>query len=78
MDWPLLQWVAMLRKPTAREAITTFLLLLPVFASLLYRLYAKVRRRDGRSVGLQILSDESDDDYVKYEYATSLHQVNAQ
>ncbi|KAK4061460.1 hypothetical protein Trihar35433_9787 [Trichoderma harzianum] len=61
------RWVAMLRKPTAREAITTFLLLLPVFASLLYRLYAKVRRRDGRSVGLQILSDESDDDYVKYE-----------
>ncbi|KAL5085724.1 hypothetical protein Trisim1_010070 [Trichoderma cf. simile WF8] len=57
----------MLRKPTAREAITTFLLLLPLLVSLVYRLYAKIRRRDGRSVGLQILSHESDDGYVKYE-----------
>lgn len=62
-----MQWVAMLRKPTAREAIMTFLLLLPLLASLLYRLYAKIRRRDGRSVGLQILSEERDDDHVKYE-----------
>ncbi|KAJ4857850.1 WD domain, g-beta repeat domain-containing protein [Trichoderma breve] len=67
MDWHLVQWVAMLRKPTAREAITTFLLLLPLFTSILYRLYAKIRRRDGRSVGLQILSDEYNDDQVKYE-----------
>ncbi|KAL7956799.1 hypothetical protein V8C34DRAFT_325818 [Trichoderma compactum] len=64
---PLAQWVPMPRKPTAREAITTFLLLLPLFASLLYRLYAKIRRRDGRSVGLEFLSDERDNDHVKYE-----------
>ncbi|OPB45775.1 hypothetical protein A0O28_0093420 [Trichoderma guizhouense] len=67
MDWPPLQWVAMLRKPTAREVSATFLLLLPLFASLLYRLYAKIRRRDRRSAGLQILSDESNNDHVKYE-----------
>lgn len=73
MDWPLLQWISMLRKPNAREAITTFLLLLPLLASLLYRLYAKIRRRDGRSVGLQILSEERDDHHVKYEYAATLH-----
>ncbi|QYT03667.1 hypothetical protein H0G86_010613 [Trichoderma simmonsii] len=64
MDW---EWVPSPRKTTTREAITTFLLLLPLFASLLYRLYAKIRRRDGRSVGLQILSDEPDESYVKYE-----------
>ncbi|KAK4076939.1 uncharacterized protein Triagg1_3906 [Trichoderma aggressivum f. europaeum] len=67
MNMPLMQWIPMPRKPTAREAITTFLLLLPLVASLLYRLYAKIRRRDGRSMGLQILSDESDDGPVKYE-----------
>ncbi|KAL6693367.1 WD40-repeat-containing domain protein [Trichoderma pleuroticola] len=67
MDSPLAQWVPTPRKPTAREVVTTFLLLLPLFASLVYRLYAKIRRRDGRSVGLQILSDERDNDHVKYE-----------
>lgn len=40
---------------------------------LLYRLYAKIKRRDGRSVGLQILSDASNNDHVKYEYVASLN-----
>ncbi|KAL6824632.1 hypothetical protein J3E69DRAFT_381507 [Trichoderma sp. SZMC 28015] len=66
-NWSVMQWVPMPRMPTAREAITTFLFLLPLLSSLLYRLYAKIRRREGRSVGLQILSDESNDDHVKYE-----------
>lgn len=78
MDPPLPQWIPTPRKPTAREVITTFLLLLPLLASLLYRIYAKIRRRDGRSVGLQILSDGRDGDHVKYEYVASLYPCGAQ
>ncbi|KAL7792882.1 hypothetical protein V8C43DRAFT_322220 [Trichoderma afarasin] len=66
-NWSVMKWVPMPRIPTARETITTFLFLLPLLTSLLYRLYAKIRRREGRSVGLQILSDESNNDHVKYE-----------
>ncbi|UKZ56016.1 hypothetical protein TrVGV298_009841 [Trichoderma virens] len=76
MKWPLVQWCPTPRKPTAWEAITTFLLLLPFLASLLYRLYAKIRRRDGRSVGLQILSDVSDNDHFKYEIV-AVHGLGA-
>ncbi|PKK43452.1 hypothetical protein CI102_12351 [Trichoderma harzianum] len=67
MNWSIMQWVPIPRMLTSREAITTFLFLLPLLTSLLYRLYAKIRRRDGRSVGLQILSDESNNDLIKYE-----------
>lgn len=73
MERPLTQWVSMPRKPTAPETITAFLLLLPFLSSLLYRLYARIKRRDGRAVGLQILSDASNDAHVKYEYVTSLN-----
>ncbi|KAL7924500.1 hypothetical protein ACQKWADRAFT_331432 [Trichoderma austrokoningii] len=67
MEWLLIQGVSMPRKPTAQETITTLLLLLPFLSSLLYRLYAKIKRRDGRSVGLHILTDPTNDDHVKYE-----------
>ncbi|KAL7905153.1 hypothetical protein GGI35DRAFT_461932 [Trichoderma velutinum] len=67
MGLPLVQWIPMPHRLTAREAIVTFLLLLPLLVSLLYRVYAKIRRRDGRSVGLQIPSDESNGSHVKYE-----------
>lgn len=73
MEWPLMLWASMPRKPTALETIATLLLLLPFLSSLLYRLYAKIKRRDGRSVGLQVLSDASDDNHVKYEYVASLN-----
>lgn len=73
MERPLMQWLPVPRKPTAPETITTFLLLLPFLCSLLYRLYAKIKRRDGRSVGLQILTGALNDNDVKYEYVTSLN-----
>ncbi|KAL7815810.1 hypothetical protein V8C26DRAFT_401632 [Trichoderma gracile] len=67
MAWNLMQLALPTRKPTLHEAAATFLLLLPIFCSLVYRLYAKIRRRDGRSVGLQILSEASPDHEPKYE-----------
>lgn len=73
MEWPLMLWASMPRKPTALESITTLLLLFPYLISLLYRLYAKIKRRDGRSVGLEVLSNKSNDDHVKYEYVISLN-----
>ncbi|UKZ66219.1 uncharacterized protein TrAtP1_007393 [Trichoderma atroviride] len=76
MEWPLMQWVAMPRTPTAPETITTLLLLLPFLSSLLYRLYARIKRRDGRAVGLQILSNASNDDQVKYEIV-AVHGLGA-
>ncbi|PTB72127.1 hypothetical protein M440DRAFT_1405869 [Trichoderma longibrachiatum ATCC 18648] len=67
MAWDLMHLAAPLRKPTLQEATATFLLLLPFFCSLVYRLYAKIRRRDGRPVGLYILPGASLDHEPKYE-----------
>ncbi|KAH0496116.1 hypothetical protein TgHK011_003496 [Trichoderma gracile] len=65
-----------LRKPTSLEAATAFFVLLPFLCSLIYRLYAKIQRRAGRSVGLQILSESSSDEIAKYEIV-AVHGLGA-
>ncbi|TFA98360.1 hypothetical protein CCMA1212_009831 [Trichoderma ghanense] len=78
MTWHLLQIAPSPRRPTPEEVIATFLLLLPFLCSIVYRVYAKIRRRDGRSVGLQILTEACSDHEPKYEYRiVAVHGLGA-
>ncbi|UKZ81756.1 hypothetical protein TrVFT333_009529 [Trichoderma virens FT-333] len=76
MNWTTFQWLPPPRRPTMQEIIMALLLLLPLLFSQLYHLYARIRRRAGRSVGLQILSNPPSGGHVKYEIV-AVHGLGA-